>query len=342
MLNQIVTTAQRYLKYTRMAGSDHINGPCPFHKGGEERHPSFYMSVSKGLFYCHACHARGTFVQFLRLMGLGRTEIDDLTKDLKFESAAERRDRIYRVGITDEEFQLNEALLGVFQYCPTDLIRSGFDKRLLQKLEIGFDRERQRIVYPIRNLYGTLVGLSGRTVVGEHPRYQVYKGEHLLQYAPDDPLTRARYERYKVQNHNHLWNLHNIYPQLFFGEELRELIIVEGYKACMWLLQQGFSNVVALQGSRMTWVQERLLHRFDAHYILFLDNNKAGISGMIDTGTRLMKLGHPVSVCRYPSWCEEEMQPDNFTADELLEVLSSTTPFQTWRTQCSTILPEMD
>jgi DNA primase len=40
---------------------------CPFHKGGLERTPSFFINPYKNIFYCQACEAKGGVVQYLSL-----------------------------------------------------------------------------------------------------------------------------------------------------------------------------------------------------------------------------------------------------------------------------------
>ena len=48
----------------------------------------------------------------------------------------------------------------------------GSDEVLLQKMDIGFDKEYERITFPIRDIYGNLVGINGRTVTGAFPEVQ--------------------------------------------------------------------------------------------------------------------------------------------------------------------------
>jgi len=40
---------------------------CPFHKGGNERTPSFFINPFKNMFYCQACNVKGGIVQYLSL-----------------------------------------------------------------------------------------------------------------------------------------------------------------------------------------------------------------------------------------------------------------------------------
>jgi len=320
--------AERYLRFVKMSGPNNIGGPCPFHKGGLEKNPSFYIHLDTGVYYCHSCHAKGTFIQFLRAMGTSPEEVDtvlELSRRQPRRTYDPARDMLGRGDII-----LNEALLGVFEYCPVSLLEQGFSEKLLKRLEIGFDLEQQRITFPIRDLYGNLVGISGRTVVDEFPRYKVYKSDDLVKYAPDDPEIKARYERYDIKNHNFLWNMHNVWPQAFHGA-LDTVIVVEGYKACIWMLQQDIDNVVALQGSRMTLVQERILSCLGGTVMLLLDNNKAGREGTVDTGARLRQRGLEVLVCSYPEGCDERAQPDNLTQPDILGVLDAAEDWHYWR-----------
>jgi DNA primase len=334
MRDIIYREAERRLRYIKMSGPDNVGGPCPFHKGGMEKNPSFYINLSTGLFYCHSCKIKGTFVQFLKLFNAPRTLIDTILELGKREPKYKKRVKL-NSGIG--EHVLNESLLGVFQFCPTDLVNEGFDAKLLQKLEVGFDKEEMRIIFPIRDLHGNLVGLSGRTVINVYPRYKVYKSPDILKYAPDDPEVIARYKEYDIKNHNYLWNLHNVYPSAFFGD-LDTVIIVEGYKACIWMLQQGFENVVALQGSSLTQAQGQLLGRLGVTIILFLDNNQAGKEGTYTTGWWLRRNGHRVLAVTYPDWCDESAQPDNLEQPDILGVLDAAEDWHHWRNRNDAIL----
>jgi DNA primase len=336
MRDVIFREAERRLRYVKVSGGDNIGGPCPFHKGGMEKRPSFYISLKTGLFYCHTCKAKGTFVQFLKRFNTPTSVIDSVLELGKRKGLPTRHDRP-NGGIG--EHILNESLLGVFQYCPVDLVKEGFDEKLLQNLEVGFDREEMRVIFPIRDLYGNLVGLSGRTVTGEYPRYKVYKSPDILKYAPDDPEVIARYKRYDIKNHHHLWNLHNVYPSAFHGD-LDTVIVVEGYKACIWLLQQGIENVVALQGSSLTQAQSHLLGRLGVTIILFLDNNQAGKEGTYSAGWWLRRKGHQVLAVTYPDWCDENTQPDNLEQPDILGVLDAAEDWHYWRNRHDAILTE--
>jgi len=326
--------AKRHLRFVKMSGNN-IGGPCPFHKEGQEKRPSFYMSLETGLYFCHTCHAKGTLVQFLRQMGVSSALIDDVLEDAQCAPQKKIQKDPFENAGRGEHF-LNETILGCFQYLPKGLVEDGFDPKILKKFEVGFDRQEMRITFPIRDLEGRLVGITGRTVTGAREKYKVYKSKDILQYAPDDPAVRARYERYDIKNHNFLWNGHNVYPLAFFGD-LDTVIIVEGYKACLWLIQNNIENVVALQGSRMSGAQERILSSLEGTFVLFLDNNQAGKDGTLDTGRRLRKRGREVLCVEYPYGCDEHAQPDNLDQASLLGVLDAAEDWHFWRIRHASI-----
>lgn len=327
MRELVLEAARKYLRFVKTSGPRNVGGPCPFHKDGQEKKPSFYINTKNGLYFCHSCHASGTLSQFLKAMGESGEAVD-LAFRMAKEAEPERENRLTEIA-RGEHF-LNEAILGVFQFCPVNLVDAGFDEKLLQKLEVGFDREEQRIIFPIRDLYGKLVGITGRTVIDDYPRYKVYKSPDLIQYAGDDPETEARYRAYDIKNHNFLWNMHNVYPRAFYGD-LDTIVIVEGYKACIWMLQQGIDNTIALQGSRMTQAQVDILCRTNATCMLFLDANSAGQEGTFRTAKQLIRNGMDVLVCSYPQDMDESTQPDDLNQEEILAVLDTAQPFHNWR-----------
>jgi DNA primase len=330
----VLEYATKYLRYIRASGNYNVGGPCPFHKGGQERTPSFYINTQNGLYFCHACGEKGTFAQFLKLMGASAEKVD-LVLELARQEQPKKPPKA--TDLHGDHF-LSESLLGVFDYCPIKLVEDGFDEKLLHKMDVGFDKQYNRISFPIRDLYGNLVGFSGRTVIDAYPRYLVYKKEDLKRFCSDNPEDIAKYDAYDIKNHDHLWNMHNVFPSLFYGD-LDTVIVVEGYKACLWMIQQGFENTVALQGSRMTAKQEAILCKFDGNVFFFLDNNKAGREGTDDAGPRLKRRGQKFWVCSYPDSVEEGAQPDNLTQEEIQSSLDTAKTLSEWRTEHG-ILPK--
>jgi len=215
------------------------------------------------------------------------------------------------------DYILDEDILDDFRLMPNALRKQGFLKSTLRHFEVGFDAARCRITYPIRNIYGELVGISGRTVIDEEPRYKIYKRE--LQEVTGIPEDYTL-ERIKKAT---MWHAHISYPHLYNSRD--PIVVTEGFKAAMWLWQCGIDNVVALIGSSMSQLQANLLTHC-GEVFLFLDNNEAGILGTAKAGS--LTTGTMTYVAKYPDLRE---QPDDLDKYEIRTALKLAEPFTNWR-----------
>lgn len=309
--------AQKYLLKVKKSGPENIMAKCPFHAGKhghEEQNPSFTMSLTQGLYYCFSCHERGNLITFLRNIGVPRIAIERQYKYVIEEvqrRSPQRAQPLQKLALGNQP--LPESLLGVLDKCPTDLINEGYDEELLQRLDVGFDDLHMRITYPLRDLQGTLIGISGRAVNDQRPRYKVYDTEYRDWELPI----------HKTFKSHVLWNGHLVYPQAFFANQL-PLVVVEGFKACMSVIQAGYPNVVAILGSMLSKQQQWQIERLASEVFLFLDNNKAGFHGTVWAG---MDLGVPTRLVSYP---DDREQPSDLTKEEIQLALTEVTDFHKW------------
>ncbi len=152
-----------------------------------------------------------------------------------------------------EEFMVN---LGYRR----DLI---YEAGLIIKREEGgfYDRFRDRLMIPIRDEAGRIVGFGGRTLDPEGvPKYL---------NSPSTPIFDK--------------------SQLLFGLDMAKeairtqdmAVIVEGYFDVIQAHQRGFRNVVASMGTSITEAQLRLLARYTKRFVLALDPDVAGSEATI-------------------------------------------------------------
>lgn len=279
---------------------------------------------------CFTCKVSGNVIKLLKLLGLPDHVVDAETEGLKKE-LEDNRERLKwrkrKEWVTKDPFLaatvLPETLLRPYRFLHNKLLDAGFNQQWLEYMEVGFDRVHNRITYPIRDIYGNLAGISGgATVAGQYPKYKVYKGRWKdpasNRWNPSDygEWFEERYPDYDFHNHHYLWNYDSVYPRLFFGrEENPHIIIVEGFKACLWLLQNGWLNTVALMGSSISERQCSLLQRLSVNVILFLDQDAAGRKGTKLIGQVLRKQQPGVRVAHYPY--ADDCQPDDLTPAEV-------------------------
>jgi DNA primase len=106
-----------------------------------------------------------------------------------------------------------------------------------------------RLVIPIHNDDGILVGYAGRSLSHGEPRYRFPTGFRKSQA---------------------LFNLHRAV------ERGKGVIVVEGFFDCFKVHQAGFPCIVALMGSSLSQRQELLLRRHFQNVTLMLDGDSAG------------------------------------------------------------------
>lgn len=144
-----------------------------------------------------------------------------------------------------------------------------------------YDRFRHRLMFPIRNDYGDIVGFSGRIL------------------AKDD-----REAKYVNSPETLLFNK----GKLLFGLdkskramiEAKEAIIMEGQLDLIAAFEHGCCNVVAPQGTAFTADQARLLRRFVERVILCFDSDTAGKNAAERSLPALFAAGFEVKLATLP------------------------------------------
>lgn len=177
------------------------------------------------------------------------------------------------------------------------LKKKGFEEKMLLKAGLCseskrgdkiFDRFRNRIIFPIKDRKGDVLGFGGR-VIDE-------KDEPKYLNSPETPVFNKRETLYGIE---------------LSYKELREknyAIIVEGYMDVIMMHQYGFKNVLAPLGTSFTEKQGRYLkYNTDNVYILF-DADAAGEAATIRSLELLQSLGLTIKVCSLL----DGMDPDDY------------------------------
>jgi DNA primase len=328
---EVLAVAQSYLRKVGRSGAENIMAICPFHRkldGSEESTPSFSMSLTKGVYFCHACHAKGSLYTFFKELGLDRQTInfryglllDGVAKNMPARPDPGRPREIW----VDLESAIDEALLGLFDHDVTALLPD-FDPETLNHFDVGWDGWWNRVTFPIRDMDGKLIAISGRAVYPEQePRYKIYEEEYKVWDFPP---------RYGWNKRTALWNACAVYPELHLHTpDQGFIVVVEGFKAAMWVWQAGITNVVALLGSYLSWEQGWILERLGVPVYLFLDNNAPGWAGQIDAAARLTEKGVTVRFIEYPLRLQddEDAQPDSLTELEVLQQKARAPHYRDW------------
>lgn len=283
--------------------------PSPDH---DDKSPSCFVNTEKQVFICFSCGAKGHASKALKWLGINES-LDAPTN-------------ISRKKVIPSVHFLDDKVLYAWAFEPTEWLEAGFDIDVLSDHEIGFDALNQRITVPIRDRHGHLVAVSGRAVhESQSPRYKIYKSEYR-DYLPAG---------YRAAKGSVLWR-HHLLP-----DSINSLIVVEGFKAAMWLVQNGFPNVVATMGKNVTESQEGLLCAMRVPIIIMFDADDAGRKGAEALGINLYRSGVSVSYVDM----DDGLSPDDLTCGQITTALDEATPHLQRRrpngklVSTSTILP---
>lgn len=320
--DEIVTILQNYIRFSEQPSSSvNVAAYCPFHKGGKETKPSFYVYCGPptndkfpGASFCHTCNEGWSFTGLLKKLAVPNSLIDMVRTHIEGVTPKKRR--------SSPRFSwsvIPEAALGMYSYIPKSLLENGFSRDIIQEYEIGFDRTRKRVMFPIRNHRGELVALSGRTVNGDWPRYKIYKKE-LSEIVSD----------YSFDKKSVLWGLEKFYDTMMYTDIDIDMpvIVCEGFKAALWVVQSGYPYTVALLGSYLSREQEALLSRITNKVVLFLDNDSAGRKAMYRISKEQLS-GVEKRIANYRN--HADLSPDDLTTQQVHAAIETALTPINWR-----------
>ena len=170
-------------------------------------------------------------------------------------------------------------------YDKTDLVKCGL---ITHKTESNkyFDRFRNRVMFPIFNYNGKVIGFGGRVLDDSLPKYL---------NSPETLVFNKRMNLYGL----------NISKK---GIKDDTLILVEGYMDLISLYQNNIENVVATLGTALTIEQAKLIRRFAKNVIISYDSDQAGQNATLRAIDILLKADIKVKILNLKD-CKD---PDDF------------------------------
>lgn len=200
-------------------GVENIQTNCPFHKNGQERKPSFGINKSTGSAHCFTCGWSGdlttliselfgkmdggTFGKNWLLKRYNSVEVE--TRPNVLEGFNGRRNRNYGFNNNiklDNDInrfkqhiqgdsspkqyfgEITEEELDKYRYIHPYMYERGLTDEIIKEFDIGYDRNRQEITFPVFDLNGECVFVAGRSVNSKFfrlpkgknkPVYQAYR-----------------------------------------------------------------------------------------------------------------------------------------------------------------------
>ena len=175
------------------------------------------------------------------------------------------------------------------------LKQKGMDEKFI--LDLGLitqeegsikDTFKDRILFPIHDAKGHVVGFTGRVYKGDYkPKYLNSKENHIFKKG------------------NILFNYHRARDAI---RTKKEVVIVEGNMDAIRMYVSGIKNTIALMGLSLTKEQIDLIRNLHATVILMLDNDEAGRTATLTNGEALESAGITCKVVRLSG----EKDPDEY------------------------------
>jgi DNA primase len=199
----------RYVRLVRKGR--YFVGLCPFHA---EKTPSFTVNDDKGIYHCFGCGARGDLIDFTRHQ-----------KSISF----------------------SEAIKELAQQAGIEIERES--KPQGSNEHTFFDRFRHRLMFPITNAKGSVIGFGGRSLGDEQPKYL---------NSPETSLF--------IKGHNLYRSLHRVHS--------RKVLFVEGYLDV--IASSRSYTAFAPLGTAVSPEQLKLLWGHSPEPVICLDSDEAG------------------------------------------------------------------
>lgn len=189
---------------------------------------------------------------------------------------------------------------------------AGFHKDYLSLIGLSIEREdgslydrfRGRVIFPIHNLTGRVIGFGGRTLKTEKsvPKY-VNSPESDI-YHKSDVLYGLNFAKKAIMDKDSCY-------------------LVEGYADVISMHQAGVENVVSSSGTSLTTGQIKLIGRFTQNVVILYDGDAAGIKASLRGTDMLLEEGLNVKVLLFPDGNDPDSYVQSFGSTAFKEYIDT-------------------
>jgi len=161
-----------------------------------------------------------------------------------------------------------------------------------------FDRFKGRVMFPIHNLSGRVLGFGGRIL-----------------------KTDPKAAKYVNSPESEIYHKSNVLYGIYFAKksiiEQDNCYLVEGYTDVISMHQSGVENVVASSGTSLTEGQIRLISRYTQNITILYDGDAAGIKASFRGIDMILQEGMNVRVVLFPDGEDPDSYAKKHNATEL-------------------------
>lgn len=292
--------AQGVMEFKR-SGYDCYMAHCTKHY---DRTASLCITPSKNLYYCFSCHRKGNIINFMiDYEGLSfQSAVEKIAEmtgsDIKQVRQSDaigvfrRVARQEKVKVVERKI-LSPDYMDQFQKIdgePHEWIEEGIDPAVMERYGVRIDTKSNRIVYPVYDNDGNLIGAKGRT------RFENYK-----------LLGIPKYINYtKIGTTDFFQGIQQANPHIL---KRKEVIVVEGLKSVMKLAGWGYENVIASETSCMNDAQINLLIKMGIKDVVVAFDKDISYHSIVGLSAKLRKFANVYAVIDKDNLLEEKDSP---------------------------------
>ncbi|MDR0264929.1 MAG: DNA primase [Sphingobacterium sp.] len=235
---------------------------------------------------------------------LWKTEMGQVIGLNYFKERGYREDIIkkFELGYSPEEWTALVDKAQVAGFHPDYLAASGLaierdDKSL-------YDRFRGRVMFPIHNLTGRVIGFGGRTLKTDKKVAKYVNSPESEIYHKSDVLYGLNFAKKAIMEEDNCY-------------------LVEGYADVLSVHQAGVENVVSSSGTSLTTGQIKLISRFTKNVTILYDGDEAGIKASLRGTDMLLEEGLNVKVLLFPDGNDPDSYVQKFGANAFKDYVKS-------------------
>ncbi len=304
-IREVHSSGLNYFSKNPRDSGDYIMVQCPYHKFGQERHPSAQFRKSDGLFYCHGCkesHQLPTVISYC----LNKNGYTWLRDNFQTDNIEERNVNfnLPTKQLPKKQSYINKDVLKQYRFTHTYMFERKLNLDIIRKFDIGYDKNfilktevdgtiqtreiGECITFPIKDENGNILFIARRAINQKFFHYPENVDKPLYGY----------YEILRERRH---------------GKEINEVYIVESMLDALYIWTLG-KYAIALNGTGSS-KQYELLKKSDFRlFILGTDNDFAGKKSREKLKANITnKLIKEIDYKSYGS-CKDinDMTPDQF------------------------------
>lgn len=206
----------------------------------------------------------------------------------------------FEIGLSLNDYDLLVKLIKQKKFSDKDLLKSG----LANDGDNGlYDIYRNRIMFPLHDINGRVIGYNGRN----------YQGETNNKY-----VNSKETEIFKKRDF-----LYNYHRARDVAREKKEIIIMEGPMDVIRASTIGIDNAIATLGTAFGSSQCNLINRLSKNIILCFDGDDAGLKATKSAINEFQKFGINPKIVRLPDGLDPDDYIRKFGKDKFLEQLKN-------------------